>query len=110
MSIESAQSFMTRLTSDDEFRIQFELFETLEERLELAAKIGCDFTVDEWNTLVEQMRTESTSEKLSDEELETIAGGLVHPRAAYGRTAYTMGHISHPIAYHAGNDDKPRQW
>jgi len=66
MSIESAQAYVERLSSDEEFARKVAAIETREERAEMARSEGFDFTPEE----LQKVTTE-----LSDEELDAVAGG-----------------------------------
>ena len=66
MSIESAQDFVERVKSDDEFAKRVAGTASREERAEIATAEGFDFTPEE---------LKSVTEELSVEELEAVAGG-----------------------------------
>ncbi|MEY2832387.1 MAG: Nif11 domain, partial [Cyanobacteriota bacterium] len=46
MSIENAQSFYVRVSSDKEFRTQLEQTETVEERQQIIQTAGYEFTAE----------------------------------------------------------------
>ena len=77
MSIENAQSFYVRVTTDEEFRTQLEQTETVEERQQIIRTAGFEFTNEEWETAKEQILAASSSNEgeLSDTELTAISGG-----------------------------------
>lgn len=77
MSIENAQSFYVRVTTDEEFRTQLEQTQTAEERQQIIQVAGYKFTSEEWETAKEQILAASDSSKgeLSEEELTSVSGG-----------------------------------
>jgi len=66
MSIESANAFIERMKTDEEFAKKIMAETTAESRMELARGEGFDFTAEE-------MR--QSSDDLTDEELDAVAGG-----------------------------------
>ena len=75
MTIESAKAFYQRMTKDDIFRTPFEEASNKEERQQLIKDAGYDFTADEWQEAVIEIQAADSNEELSEEALETIAGG-----------------------------------
>ena len=71
MSVEQAKAFMGKLDSDKTFLTQVAEAGSDEARLELAQKAGFEFTTEELASAME----ESASEELSEDELESVAGG-----------------------------------
>jgi predicted ribosomally synthesized peptide with nif11-like leader len=78
MSIENAQSFYVRVSSDKEFRTQLEQTETIEERQQIIQTAGYKFTAEEWEIAKEQIlaTSDSSDSELSEEELTTVSGGV----------------------------------
>ena len=83
MSIESAKSFYTRVTTDEAFRTQLEQIATAEERQQTIQTAGYEFTPEEWKAAQEQILAtlDSKEDELSDTELAAVSGGLrpLHP-------------------------------
>ena len=75
MSIESAKAFYVRMTEDDAFRAPFERESTSEERRQLIADAGYEFTAEEWQAAMTASDYEGELKELKEEELEAIAGG-----------------------------------
>ena len=77
MSVENAQSFYLRVTTDEEFRIQLEQIATVEERQQTIQAAGYEFTAKEWETVSKQIlaASDSNEEELSDAELTAVSGG-----------------------------------
>ena len=73
MSVESAKEFFKRLKEDEEFQKKISDTEDNEERAKIVKDEGYDFTLEELNGVIQ----EETGKKLSDEELENIAGGVI---------------------------------
>ena len=83
MSIEAVNQFLTKVEEDQQ--LQAELAQAMEAEddrqaaTELAAKHGYDFTPDELASEIEKRQSEfqnnQTSDELSEEELEAVAGG-----------------------------------
>ena len=66
MSMESAQAFVERVKTDEDFAKRVAVAASREERAEIAKAEGFDFTPEELKTVTGE---------LSVEELETVAGG-----------------------------------
>ena len=73
MSVESAKEFYKRLKEDEEFTKKISDAQDNEERAKMVKDEGYDFTLEELNGVIQ----EETGKKLSDEELENVAGGAV---------------------------------
>jgi len=73
MSVESAKEFYKRIKEDEEFAKKISDTQDNEERAKMVKEAGYDFTLEELNGVIQ----EETGKKLSDEELENIAGGAV---------------------------------
>lgn len=71
MSVENAKAFIEKLKSDETLRDQIAQAGSDEERLQMATEAGFEFTVEEYN----QMVNARGDEELSDEDLESVAGG-----------------------------------
>ena len=71
MSVEQAKAFVEKLDSDKTFLTQVAGADSDESRLELAQKAGFEFTTEELASAM----GESASDELSEDELETVAGG-----------------------------------
>ena len=71
MSVEQAKAFMEKLDSNKSFLKEIAGAGSDEDRLQLAQKAGFEFTTGELASAME----ESASEELSEDELETVAGG-----------------------------------
>ncbi len=72
MSIESANEFVERMKTDEDFRKEVGEKSSSEERMAFVTAAGFDFTKEELKTVREKLQ-------LTDEELEIISGGKVHP-------------------------------
>ncbi len=83
MSIESANAFYQRITTDEAFRTQLQNTAS-EERTAIVQAAGYDFTPEEWEVATSHiLETTETDKELNNAELEAIAGGIF-PVAAYG--------------------------
>ena len=71
MSIENAKSFIEKLNSDETFLKQIAGAGSDEARLEVAQEAGFEFSTEELTSVIDQF----TSEELSEEELDVVAGG-----------------------------------
>ena len=79
MSIESAKAFYTRMTEDDAFRTPFEQESiTNEERRQMIADAGYEFTAEEWQAAMTEIATSDYEGELNEEELEAVAGGMIY--------------------------------
>jgi predicted ribosomally synthesized peptide with nif11-like leader len=81
MSIENAQLFYVRVSTDKEFRTQLEQTETVEERQQIIQTAGYEFTAEEWEIAKRQIlaTSDSSEGELSEEELTTVSGGVESP-------------------------------
>lgn len=66
MSMESAQTFIEKMKTDQEFAAQIKECQSLNDLVALAKQAGFDFSADEAQAAVDT---------LSDEELDGVAGG-----------------------------------
>ena len=73
MSVESAKEFYKRIKEDEEFAKKISDTQDNEERAKMVKDEGYDFTLEELNGVIQK----ETGKKLSDEELENIAGGVI---------------------------------
>jgi predicted ribosomally synthesized peptide with nif11-like leader len=78
MSVESAKAFYTRLQTDEAFRNQYQHASTNEARQAFIQASDYDFTTQDWHTVIHQAQQETVG-SLSDEELESVAGGMRPP-------------------------------
>jgi predicted ribosomally synthesized peptide with nif11-like leader len=76
MSVESAKAFYTRLQTDEAFRHQYRHASTDEARQAFIQASDYDFTTQDWHTVIHQAQQE-TAGSLSEEELESVAGGIM---------------------------------
>lgn len=67
MSIHSAKAYLKKLEIDEDFREKVMACSSSEERMKFVESEGFSFTVEDISSL---------KEELSDEELDTIAGGF----------------------------------
>ena len=74
MSVENAKSFVKKLNSDESFLNQIAGAGSDEARLQIAGEAGFEFSAEELAGVVDQL----TSEELSEEELDTVAGGAAY--------------------------------
>lgn len=86
MSRQSAVAFLERLSSDEEFAS--EVKETLastegEERRDAISDLGYDFSDEELRKALEETDAEQKSGELSEEELESVAGGTLSFEQSY---------------------------
>lgn len=77
MSVESAKTFMKKLTSDADFRAQVEAAKTEDDRKNVVKAAGFDFTMEELKSAVPANFHKSIDSKaeLSEADLEKVAGG-----------------------------------
>ncbi|MEH2084469.1 MAG: Nif11-like leader peptide family RiPP precursor [Nostoc sp.] len=75
MSVESAKAFLKKVSSDSEFRSSLENADE-QTRLKIISDAGYDFTREEAGTIIPQV-LKAVEGKLSEEELEAVAGGGV---------------------------------
>ncbi|MGL5833807.1 MAG: Nif11-like leader peptide family RiPP precursor, partial [Waterburya sp.] len=74
MSVESAKSFYQRITSDQEFRTQYQSADTNKERQEIVLNAGYKFNSEQWDQALAEI-SESSNGELSEEELTAVSGG-----------------------------------
>src|SRR5215471_2726630 len=72
MSAEGATALFERISSDEEFQAQLEGAETPEEKRRIVTEAGYDVSRDDLPTI----RKLSGVSELSDEDLESVAGGI----------------------------------
>ncbi|KYC40659.1 Nif11-like leader peptide family natural product precursor [Scytonema hofmannii PCC 7110] len=83
MSIESANAFYQRITTDEAFRTQLQNTAS-EGRTAIIQAAGYDFTPEEWEAATADiLEASEANTELNDAQLEAIAGGIL-PVAAYG--------------------------
>ena len=84
MSVEQANAFIEKLDTDKTFLTQVAGAGSDEARLELAQKAGFEFTTEEFATAM----GESASDELSEDDLESVAGGFtVESKGGWGFTS-----------------------
>ncbi|WP_434510694.1 Nif11-like leader peptide family natural product precursor [Desulfitobacterium sp. AusDCA] len=66
MSVASAKAYVEKIKTDEEFAKKVKACKDADERMAFVKKAGFDFTVEEINSLKDQ---------LSDNELDAVAGG-----------------------------------
>jgi predicted ribosomally synthesized peptide with nif11-like leader len=71
MSTESAKALYSRLITDEGFRAQLEKAVNDEERQQILQAAGYEFTPEEWKAA-----SVTPQGELSEEQLETVAGGI----------------------------------
>ena len=71
MSVEQAKAFIEKMNSDETFLTQVAGADSNEARFQLAKASGFDFTVEELAVAAD----DDSSEELTEEELESVAGG-----------------------------------
>ncbi len=72
MSTESAKALYSRLITDEAFRAQLEKAANDEERQQILQAANYEFTPEEWKAA-----SVAPQGELSEEQLETVAGGVV---------------------------------
>lgn len=78
MSIESANAFYSKMTTNEAFRAQLEQGATKEERQQILQGAGYKFTPEEWKATIAQIQESNSAEsELSDAELEAVSGGAL---------------------------------
>ncbi len=75
MSVESAKAFYERVATDEAFQKQLRNAASNNQRLKIILAAGYSFTSQEWEIALAQI-SRSDDSKLSDVELEAIAGGV----------------------------------
>ena len=83
MSIESARDLYQRVIEDADFRASLEAVST-EEKKQLIKDAGYEVTCEEWKQTIAEIEAINSSEELSEEELEAVAGGFCTPAMGYG--------------------------
>lgn len=84
MSIDSANAFYSRMTTDEAFRDQLAQTASKEERQQIMQATGYDFTAEEWQAATAQIKdSNSADSELSDTQLEAVSGGVA-AQAIYG--------------------------
>lgn len=79
MSVESAKEFILRVGTDEEFRERIANASSPEEGKRIAQEAGYDFTDEDYQTATSQIiESESPEGELSDEQLESVAGGVLN--------------------------------
>jgi predicted ribosomally synthesized peptide with nif11-like leader len=76
MSVESAKAFYERVATDEAFKEQLRDAASDDERRAMIRTAGYDFTPEEWEVVIDQLR-EINDRELSEVELETVAGGVL---------------------------------
>lgn len=71
MSVASAKAFIEKVKNDEDFKKKLAGLKDGKERMEYAKKAGFDFTKEDLAKVKEE-------EGLSDEELDSVAGGCPH--------------------------------
>lgn len=88
MSIESAQAFYLRMTTDEAFRTQLQQAASIEERTSILQASGYEFTQEEWVAVTAQIQASTSADSvLSNAELTTVSGGV----PAYGLPSTDIG-------------------
>ena len=75
MTIESARALYQRIIEDADFRASFEAVST-EGKKHFIKDAGYNFTSDEWQQMLTEVQAANSSQELSEEELEAVAGGV----------------------------------
>ena len=92
MTIEAVNQFLTKVNHDEKFHSELsQAMETkrdLTAAVELAARHGYEFTLEELAAQIEQLKRIQAGEQLSEEELEAVAGGAI------GSTIATAGALA----------------
>ena len=78
MSIEAVNQFLTKVNQEPQLQAEvncaIETENVCQLVTELGAKHGYEFTIEEFSQQIEQMQ--KVTGELSEEELETVAGGI----------------------------------
>ena len=92
MTIESARDLYQRINEDADSRASLEAVST-EEKKQLIKDAGYEVTCEEWKQIIAEIEAINSSQELSEEELEAVAGGAHTPAitAASGMMAYGGG-------------------
>lgn len=79
MSVESAKEFLLRLGTDETFREQIANAPSVEDSKRIAQEAGYNFTDEDYQVATSQiLESASTENELSDEQLESVAGGALN--------------------------------
>ena len=73
MSLESAKAYLKKVKEDEAFRKKVSEAENDEDRMKIVGKAGFKFTKAE----IRQAVQEQTGKKLSEKDLENVAGGAI---------------------------------
>ncbi|MBF0516259.1 MAG: Nif11-like leader peptide family RiPP precursor [Nitrospirae bacterium] len=85
MSVESAKSFMLKLSSDAPFRNKVEAVKDESSRMKMVKDAGFDFTMAELKKVVpEEHHGHLSKTSLSEKDLEKVAGGSSASWASVG--------------------------
>ena len=84
MSKENLEQFMEQVAESEELQAKIGEEIDAEALIALGAECGCEFTAEELQE----------SAELSDEELDTVAGGIIHPQFKLRRRGISGG--QHP--------------
>jgi predicted ribosomally synthesized peptide with nif11-like leader len=76
MSIESATAFYQKVISDESFQERYRNVASEEEFKELVLTAGYDFTLEEWQKVIERESPQPSDDELSEAELTEVSGGL----------------------------------
>lgn len=76
MSIESARAFYDRVATDEAFKKQLQNAASDDERRANIRAAGYDFTPEDWEVVIDQLR-QLHDRELSEAELEAVAGGVL---------------------------------
>ena len=82
MSIESARAFYQKVSTDEAFANQLRNADSPDQRRATIQAAGYDFTPEEWETVVDQIK-QSNDQELSESQLEAVSGGIM-AQAMYG--------------------------
>ncbi|MEO5360978.1 MAG: Nif11-like leader peptide family RiPP precursor [Nitrospirota bacterium] len=92
MSVESATSFMKKLSSDAAFRNKMEATKDESARKKMVKDAGFDFTMDELKQVVPGDHHSTLGKgELSEKDLEKVAGGSSASWTAVGVGAAALG-------------------
>jgi predicted ribosomally synthesized peptide with nif11-like leader len=76
MSVESANAFYQKIVSDEAFGEQYRNVASNEEFDQLVSAEGYDFTLEEWQTVIDRESQQPSDDELSEAELTEVSGGL----------------------------------
>ena len=103
MAIEAVRQFLTKVNHDE--KSQSELSEAMGAKkdltaaVELAARHGYEFTLEELATQIEQLKRIQAEEQLREEELEAVAGGLRWSSPSYWGSSPPSSYIDSLTSY-----------